>query len=88
MLDVVGGVVVHAVEVIGAFYESGFFGGEGWETVSELLHHGGGIVAEVDGVCEPGDAEFKFSFGGFNVEGIGGIPRVDGVTCLFLAEVK
>ena len=31
MLDIVGGVVVHAVEIVAAFYESRFFGGPGWE---------------------------------------------------------
>tara|TARA_R110002060_G_scaffold38371_1_gene49608 strand:- start:944 stop:1144 length:201 start_codon:yes stop_codon:yes gene_type:complete len=63
--------------------EGDFFFGEGGETVAELLDHGGGVVAVVDWVGEPGDAEFEFALGGFDVEGVGGIPGVDGVACVF-----
>jgi len=37
VFDVVCGVVVHAVEVVAAFYERGFFWREGWEAGAELL---------------------------------------------------
>jgi hypothetical protein len=80
MFDVVGGVVVHPVEVVGAFDKTNFFGCPFWETGSELFAHGGWIIAEVDGVGEPGDGEFEFAFGGFHVEGVVRVPRVDTVT--------
>lgn len=38
VLDVVCGVVVHAVEIVRAFDESGFFGGEGGQTGAELFY--------------------------------------------------
>lgn len=40
VLDVVGGVVVHPVEIVAAFDEGSFFGGEGWEAGAELLDLG------------------------------------------------
>lgn len=65
--DVVGGVVVHAVEVVGALHQGEFGGREFREARAELGEHGGWVVAVVDGVCEPGDAEFEFAFCGFDV---------------------
>lgn len=79
VLDVVGSVVVHAVEIVGALHERELFGREGGEAVPELRDHGCGVVAVVDGVCEPGDAEFEFALRGFDVERVGGVPGVDAV---------
>lgn len=38
-------------------------------------------MTEVDGVGEPGDAKFEFALGGFDIEGVSGVPGVDGVAC-------
>ncbi|KAK5632068.1 hypothetical protein RRF57_007782 [Xylaria bambusicola] len=53
MLDVVGRVMVHAVEVIGPFDERGFLWGELRQTLPELLAHGIRVLPEIDGVGEP-----------------------------------
>lgn len=44
VLDVVGGVVIHAIEIIRAFDERDFLVGEGGETFAELLSHGVGVL--------------------------------------------
>lgn len=80
MSDVISSVVIHAVEVIRAFHQCHFVVGESRETVAELGAHGIGIFAMVDGVCEPGNAEFQFAFGSFDVLGIGSIPGVNTIT--------
>jgi len=59
--------VIHSVEIVRSFDQSNFFRSEGRETVTELLAHGGGVVTVVDGVGEPGDAEFEFAFCGFDI---------------------
>lgn len=86
--DVVGGIVVHAVEIVGALNESDFFRGECWETVAKLRDHGGGVVTVVNGVGEPGDAEFEFTLSGFDVEGVGRVPGVDAVTCSAVSKIQ
>ena len=68
VLDVVGGVVVHTVEVGGTLEEGRLLLGEVGETVAELLAHGGGVVTgEVDGVGVPGDGELVLTLSGLNV---------------------
>ncbi len=78
--DVVGSVVVHAVEIVTSFNESGFFGSEGGETIAQLLNHRGGVMAEVDRVGEPRDGEFEFAFSSFDVAWICWVPRICGIT--------
>lgn len=80
VLDVVGGVVVHAVEVVGALDERDFLGGEGGEAVAELLLHRLRVGAEVDGVGEPGDGELDLAVAGLDILWVLRIPGVDGVT--------
>ena len=36
-------------------------------------------MAVVDGIGEPGNGEFEFAFGGFDVEGVSGVPGVGGI---------
>ena len=43
-------------------------------------YHGFGVASEVDGVCEPGDAEFEFAFCGFDILGVFWVPWIDGIT--------
>lgn len=73
MADVVGAVVVHAVEVVAAVHEGQLGGSESREPGAELGAHAGRVVAVVYGVGEPGDAEFEFAFAGGGVEGVGGV---------------
>jgi len=70
VLDVVGGVVVHAVEVVGALDEGGLGGREGRQAVAELLHHRRRVVPEVDRVGEPGDGELDLAIARLDVFGV------------------
>lgn len=81
MFDVIGSVVIHTVEIVTAFDECSFFGREFWETIAELFAHGGGVVAKVDRVGEPGDCKFDFAVAGFNIFWVAGIPRVCSIAC-------
>lgn len=76
MLDIVGSIVVHAVEVIASLDKRFFFGRELGKPVAELFAHGGRVVTEVDGVCEPGDGELDLSIACFDVFWIIGIPGI------------
>ena len=80
VLDVIGAVVVHAVEIVAALHEGFVLGRPRGKTVTELCDHGLGVAAKVDGVGEPGDGEFELAFAGFDVFGVGGVPRFDPVT--------
>jgi hypothetical protein len=82
VLDVVGSIVIHAIEIVGTFHESYFFWSKCGKTVAKLLYHGGGVVAKVDRVCKPGDRKLEFAFCGFDIKWIRGVPWVHGVTCL------
>lgn len=76
MLDVVGGVVVHAVEVVGPLHERDLFVGEGGQTIPKLLYHGVRVFTEVNGVREPRDGEFDLAVSGLNVSGVLRVPGV------------
>ena len=39
VLDVVGRVLSHAVEIVGTFHQRSLFGCEGWQTVTESGDH-------------------------------------------------
>lgn len=80
MLDVVGSVVVHAVEVVGAFDKSLLLLGEGRKTVAKLLAHRLGVLTKVDGISEPADGELNFAVGSLDVLGVAGIVREGSVT--------
>lgn len=80
VLDVVGSVVVHAVEVVGAQDQSLLLLGEGGKAVAELLQHRVGVLAEVDGVGEPADGELDLAVSGLDVGGVLGVPGVGAVT--------
>lgn len=80
VLDVVGGVVVHAVEVVRSLYQGDLLGRELGETIAELLAHRVGVFAVVDGVGEPGDGEFKLAFGGLDILWVFWVPWINGVT--------
>jgi hypothetical protein len=67
VLDVICRIVVHPVEVIAALHERDFFGRPSGQPIAELLDHGVWVLAEVDGVCEPGDTEFEFALCGLDV---------------------
>ena len=79
VLDVVGRVVVHAVEIVGVLDERPLLVGKGGQLVAELLPHGLGVIPEVDGVGEPGNGKLDLAVAGLNVGGVLGIPRVRGV---------
>ena len=79
VLDVVSGVVVHAVEVVGAMDKCLLLRGESWQTISKLLAHGGRVVTVVDGVTKPADGEFNLAVSGLMVSGVGGVPGEGGV---------
>lgn len=79
VLDVVGRVVVHAVEVVGALDQGNLLGREGGQAVAELLAHRGRVVAQVDGVGEPGDGELDLAVGSLDVPGIPGVVGVGGI---------
>lgn len=79
VLDVVGRVVVHAVEVVGALDERHLLGRELGQPVAELLAHRVGVLAEVDGVREPADGELDLAVARLDVQGVLGIPGESGV---------
>jgi hypothetical protein len=68
--------VVHAVEVVASFHEDCFFGCELGEAIAELFAHGGWVVAEVDGICEPGDGKFDFPIACFYVLWVFRVPGI------------
>src|SRR5690606_34888353 len=70
----------HAVEVVGSLDKGLLLLGEGWETLSELLLHGGWVISEVDWIGEPGDRELELALGGLNIAWIFWIPWVHPVT--------
>ena len=80
VLDVVGRVVVHAVEVVGALDERDFLGSELGQAVAELLAHRVGVLAEVDGVREPRDGELDLAVARLDVQRVLGVPGKGGVT--------
>jgi hypothetical protein len=84
VLDVVGSIVVHAVEVITSFDKRFFFRRELGKAIAELFAHGGGVVAEVNGICEPGDGKFDFSIACFDVFWVIRIPRICSIASLKL----
>ena len=79
--DVVGAVVVHAIEVVGTLHELAFLFSELGEAVAELLDHRCGVVAEVDRVSKPRDGKFDLAVTGYPVLFIVGVPRLSPVTC-------
>lgn len=79
-LDVVGTVVVHAVEVVAALHKGTVFVRPLGETVSKLLDHAVGVFAKVDGVCEPGDGEFDLAVSGLDIGRVLGVPGFSPVT--------
>lgn len=80
MSDEVSAVVVHAVEIVTAMDERTFRGTERGEAGAELLAHGGGVGAVVDGVGEPGDGGFEAALGGGAVVRGGCVKGVRPVT--------
>ncbi|KAI9166743.1 Solute carrier RCH1 [Paramyrothecium foliicola] len=80
VLDVVGSVMVHAVEVVGTVDEGLLLVGEGGETVTKLLAHGGRVVAVVDGVREPRNSELDLAVSSLYVLRIRRVPGVGGIT--------
>ena len=86
VFDVVGAVVVHAVEVVASLDQGDLFGSERGEAVAELFHHAIGVFAEIDGVREPGDGEFDLAVAGFDVEGILRIPGFGPVALVELVQ--
>lgn len=80
MFDIIGGIVIHAIEIIGTFYQGDFFICERGKTVAKLLSHGSRVFTKIDGIGEPGNTEFEFAFGGFDVLRIFWVPGVDSVT--------
>ena len=87
VLDVVGGVVVHSVEVVGALDELGLLLGPHGKAVAILLLEGLGIVSEVDGVGEPRDGELELALGSGDVLGVFGVPGLSPITCNTLGGV-
>ena len=79
-LDVVGAVVVHAVEVVATLNQGTIFIRPLGEAISELLDHAVGVFAEVDRVREPGDGELDLAVTGLNVCRVLGVPGVGPVT--------
>ena len=80
VLDVVGTVVVHTVEVIASLDESSIFWSELRQPVAQLLSHRVWVLAEVHGVREPGDGELDLAIAGLNVTGVFGIPRLSPIS--------
>lgn len=80
VLDVVGRVMVHAVEVVRALHQSTLLLGEGGETIAELLEHGVGVFAKVDGISKPADGELNLAVAGLNISRVLGVPRKGSVT--------
>lgn len=81
VLDVVGAVVVHAVEVVAAVHEGEVGRRPGREPVAQLRDHASGIDAVVDWIGEPGDGEFEFACRGFHVFGVLGVPGFGPIAC-------
>jgi len=76
VLDIIGSVMVHTVEIVASLDKRFFFGRELGKPVAELLTHGVGVVAEVNRVCEPGDSKFDLSIACFDVFWIIGVPGI------------
>lgn len=74
VLDVVGSVVVHTVEVVGALDKGSLLISEGGKSVTELSAHRLGVLAKVDGVSEPRDGKLDLAVSGLNILGVKGIP--------------
>ena len=74
MPDIIGTIMIHAVEVVAALDERGFFGSELGKPRAELLAHAIRVLAEVDGIAEPGDCKFDFTRAGLDVGGVVGVP--------------
>ena len=79
MPDVIGCVVVHAVEVVGAAHERPLFLREGGEPIAQLLDHAVRVLAKVHGVGKPADGELDLAVARLDVLGVLGIPGVGGV---------
>jgi len=80
VFDIIGSVMIHAVEVIASLDKRFFFGRELGKSVTKLFAHGGRVVTEVYGVREPRDGEFDFSIACFDIFWIIGIPRICGIS--------
>lgn len=80
VLDVVGRVVVHAVEVVGSLDKGELLRRKLGQAVPKLLEHGVGVLAEVDWVSEPGDGKLDLAVRGLDVLRVLGVPGVSGIT--------
>ena len=79
-LDVVGTVVVHAVEVVATLDQGTIFVRPLGKPVSQLLDHAVWVFAEVNGVREPGDGELDLTVTSLDVCGVLAIPGLSPVT--------
>lgn len=80
VLDVVGCVVVHAVEVVGTLDERHLLGRKLGQPVTEQFAHRVGVLSKVDGVREPADGELNLAVARLDVQGVLWIPGKSGVT--------
>lgn len=85
VLDIVGTVVVHTIEVIAAFDKSRIFWSELWKSVPELLPHRIWVFAKVDWVSEPADGELKLSVACLDILRVIWIPWFGPVTWLIVS---
>lgn len=73
--------MVHTIEIIATLDESALGGCEGGEACAELGTHGGGVLAVVDGIGEPGDGEVEAAFAGGDVFWVEVVPGVCPIAC-------
>lgn len=80
VLDVIGGVVVHTIEVVRPLDERSLLRGKFGKSVAELLTHRIGVSPKVHGIGKPRDSKFYFSIGRNNIFRILRVPWVGPVS--------
>lgn len=85
--NVVGAVMVHAIEVIAALDKRNFLLSELWQSATQLLAHRVWVLAKVDWVSEPGDGKFNLAVGCFDVFRVFWVPRLRPIAYTSSADV-